>query len=397
MASDHAAGPETPAALEGVRVVEIAAGRAVAYCGALLAQCGAEVVRIEPPGGDAIRRAGPFRDDVEDPDGGGLHATLNRGKRSVVLNLETEDGAALAERLIASGALLLTSWKGGGRLPLDDPEGMRERFPETTYVSISEFGISGPYARWEADSQIIEGLAGMSYVTGAPDREPLSAGVELADYFAAVMGWLSALVTVAGARRGERTHFVDVSMHEALAMSDDHNLTVYLGTGAVRRRYYSRILPSYPADIMACKDGHIAFVPAGAGHRDFATSVSELIERPDLATDPLFTDTQERVVRWRDFDALVQPWLQAHTAEEIFERSGRLRLGFGEVPNVADLLADAHLEQRGYWQRGPGGTRLTGRGTGLSGTPLRLGDAPSLGADNEALLASTPPVEGAEA
>ena len=223
-------------------------------------------------------------------------------------------------------------------------------------------------------------------MSGAPDREPLSIGVELADYFAAVHGWLSSVVARAAARRDERPGFVDVSMHESLAMTDDHNLTLYLGTGAVRRRYYSRILPAYPSDIMACKDGYIAFVPVGAGHHDFAGAVSELIERPDVASDPLFNDSQERVLRWADFDAIVQPWLDRHTVREIFERAGRLGMGFGAVPDVAAQLADEHLEERGYWVEGPDGTRSSGAGARMSGTPQRFGEAPDLGADGEALL-----------
>ena len=379
-------GERARGALDGVRVVEIAAGRAVAYCGQLLAQCGAEVTRIEPPGGDAIRLAGPFRDDDVDPNDGGLHAALNRGKRSVVLDLGHEDEAGLAGKLIEGAALLLTSWRTQGRLPLAEPQRMGERFPETTYVSISEFGIDGPYADWQADSHILEGLAGMSYVSGAPDRAPLTIGVELADYFAAVHGWIASLVAIAAGRREERPRFVDVSMHESLAMTDDHNFTVYLGTGAVRRRYYSRILPSYPSDIMACKDGYIAFVPVGAGQRDFAGAVSKLLERPDLADDPLFTSTQERVLRWADFDAVAQPWLDRHTAREIFERAGQLGMGFGAVPDVAAQLADPHLEARGYWVEAPDGTKLSGAGVRMSGTPLQLGEAPDLGADGEALL-----------
>ena len=165
-----------PPPLEGVRVVEIASGLAVAYCGRLMAQSGAEVIRIEPPGGDAIRRAGPFKDDRPDVDGGGLHRLLNAGKRSVALDVTTAEGAESLEPLLRGSALLLASWRTPAALPLAEPERMRERFPETTFVSISEFGIDGPYASHQADSHIIEALAGNSYVSGDPDREPLSSG-----------------------------------------------------------------------------------------------------------------------------------------------------------------------------------------------------------------------------
>ena len=127
----------SPRVLPDVRVVEIASGVAVAYATQLLWQLGAEVIRIEPPEGDAVRHAGPFRDDRPDLDGGGLHRYVNGGKRSVALDLGTEEGAALAGRLIASSDLLVTSWRAGGALPLAEPDPMRARFPETTYLSIS--------------------------------------------------------------------------------------------------------------------------------------------------------------------------------------------------------------------------------------------------------------------
>ena len=397
----HAAGAETSegaTALDGVRVVEIAAGRAVAYCTQLLSQFGAEVIRIEPPGGDAIRLAGPFNGDEPDADGGGLHAAVNRGKRSVALDLERDEEAALAARLIEGAALLVSDWREGERtspeLPLADAERWGERFPETTFVSISDFGMSGPYASWQADSHIIEGLAGFSYVSGDPDREPLSAGIEISDYFAATHATIAALSATAAARRGQRTHVVDVSAHEALTMTDDHNLVVWLGSGVVRRRYYSRILPGYPNDIMACKDGHIAFVPVGTGHHDFAGVISTLLERPDMKDSPIFTETQTRNLRWREFDAVALPWLARHTREEIFRRAGELGLGFGTVPDVEDLLGDPHLEERDYWLAGPGGVRLTGPGAIMSATPQRFGPAPDLDADGEALRASLSEADG---
>ena len=381
-----------PPPLDGVRVIEIASGLAVAYCGRLLAQSGAEVIRIEPPDGDAIRLAGPFKDDRPDLDGGGLHRLLNAGKRSVALDVTTGEGAAALEPLLRGSALLLASWRTPAALPLAEPELMRERFPETTFVSISEFGIDGPYASHQADSHIIEALAGNSYVSGDPDREPLSSGVELADYFGAVVGWVAALAAIAEGRAGERPGFVDVSSHETLTMTDDHNLSVYLGIGGVRRRYYSRILPGYPSDIFACKDGHIAFVTAGPGGRDFAGNISKLVEQPELATHPLFTNVSARLMQWREFDELVRPWFESHTSREIFLRTGELDLGFGEVATAPDLLDDPHLEARGYWRAEvdangePTGGVLPGPAGRFTESPLQIGlKAPALGEGNALL------------
>ena len=184
----------TAGALEGIRVVEIASGGAVAYAAQLLAQSGAEVIRIEPPGGDAIRRAGPFPDDEFTLDGGGLHRLLNGGKRSVALDVTSEAGARFAGKLVATSQLVIANWQtpAASPLPLADSEAMAELFPDTIYVSISPFGRTGPYADRKADSLIIESAAGMSYVSGKPDREPMASGVEVAEYYAAAMGWIAA-------------------------------------------------------------------------------------------------------------------------------------------------------------------------------------------------------------
>ena len=121
----------TPGALDGIRIIEIASGGAVAYAGLLFAQSGAEVIRIEPPGGDAIRRAGPFPGDQFGLDGGGLHRLLNGGKRSVALDITSEAGARFAGKLIASSQLVIGNWQtpAASALPLADAEAMAERFP----------------------------------------------------------------------------------------------------------------------------------------------------------------------------------------------------------------------------------------------------------------------------
>ena len=377
---------DAPSVLPDVRVIELASGVAVAWCAQLLGQLGAEVIRVEPPGGDAVRLAGPFRGDRPDPEGGGLHRHLNGGKRSVALDLASEEGAALAAGLIAGCDLAVGDWRTGGLLPLDDAAAMRERFPGATFVSISDFGRDGPRAGWRADSLVQEALSGITWVSGEPDREPLALGVDAADYFAGLMGWIAALAAVAQADAGERPGYVDVSAHETLASTDDHSLAIYVGTGAVRRRYYSRVLISYPSDIMPCKDGHIAFVTPAAR---FAESVAALIGRPELADDPLLTDRRERVLRWREFDELVGPFLRAHTADELLRRSDEMRLAFAAVPSVAGLLADEHLRARGFWGEAADGEAAIGPPLRLSATPLRAGrPPPALGADDAAALAA---------
>ena len=377
---------DTAGALGGVRIIEIAAGLPVAYAGKLLAQCGAEVIRIEPPGGDPIRAAGPFPGDEPDPDAGARHVFLNGGKRSVALDVGSERGAAVAAGLIAGADALVTSWKAPSALPLADFAAMRERFPDTLYVSISPFGRTGPYADYEGDSHTLEALAGFTYVTGYPNREPVGLGVDTAEHLGGLYGWVTALTLLNARAAGERHHAADVSCYEAAALTDDHNLAVYAGMGLLRRRFYSRVLGAYPSDIMRCRDGFVSVVP---GAPDFATSLALLIDRPDLIDDPLLQLPKERVVRWRDFDALISPWLMERDAEEIVTRAQELRLAFAFVPDVADLVADEHLAARGFFEEVEGGLAV-GPPVRLSETPLRPAPPPALGEANAELAGGAP-------
>ncbi len=375
----------TPGALEGIRVTEIAGGGAVAYAGLLFAQCGAEVIRVEPPGGDAIRRAGPFPGDRFALDGGGLHRLLNGGKRSVALDITSEAGARFAGKLVASSQLVIADWQtaAAAPLPLADSEAMAELFPETSYVSISPFGRTGPYADRKADSLIIEGAAGMSYVSGKPDREPMGSGVEVAEYYGAATAWIAGLAALADREAGVPHRFVDVSMQECLSAADDHNLPVYIGTGAIRRRYYSRVLMMYPSDSLPVQDGYVAFVIAGL---DVGAMIAELIEEPEQATNPIVASGQERVLHWREFDKIVEPWMTTHTKAEVLRRSDEIGLAFADVATAQDLVEDPHLAERGYWQTLPDGGLVPGPSVRFSETPLRVAPPPALGEGTAELL-----------
>lgn len=359
--------------LAGLRVVEISAGLAIAYCGQLLAQSGAEVVRIEPAQGEFIRHQGPFPNDEPHLDNGGLHRVLNGGKHSVVADITNPEDAARTAQLIMESDLLLTSHQIDTVLPLSDPQEFEKHFPNVLYASISPFGTTGPYANYHADSHVIEALSGFSYVTGNPDREPLSMGVELADYFAGVNGYIAVLTALLEGG----CNFVDISVLESLALADDHTLAVYASTGAVRRRYYSRVLISYPMDLLPCKDGSVAFVVAHVP--DPGTRIAQLIEQPQEAENPVLWNMPDRVLRWREFDELVRPWLNEHTTEEVLERARELRLPFGSVAQASELLNDPHLEERNFFVTPPSGQRTLGPPFQLSKTPLYVGTPPLLG------------------
>jgi crotonobetainyl-CoA:carnitine CoA-transferase CaiB-like acyl-CoA transferase len=384
-------------ALDGLRVVDVSQGIAGPYATKLLADAGALVTKVEPPAGDYTRRLGPFPDDVPDPERSGLFLHLNTSKRSVTLDISVSSGQVVLRKLLAHADVFVcgekTSTLAAWELTYDD---LKSDFPELVVAQISPFGATGPYADYDGNSLTAMAMSTILYNTGDPDREPLVTGGEPGEYIAGVQLWIGILAALENrARHGGGEH-VDVSMAESVAAADEYNAAMYAFQGAVRRRYYSRHIFGYPNDIMPCADGHIVMIYGANGFKsplappDTISPMALLLENIELDKDPLFQSAGERMVRWRDFDALVEPYLSTRTAAEIVMTAQALRMPFAFVPNAADLLADDHLQARGFFAAvthpRAGELRLPGAPFRMSETPLSLQPAPERGAANEAVL-----------
>jgi crotonobetainyl-CoA:carnitine CoA-transferase CaiB-like acyl-CoA transferase len=263
------------------------------------------------------------------------------------------------------------------------------------YASVTPFGQTGPYRDYRGNGFTAMAMSGLMYVTGDPDREPLVTGGDPADYFAALQLWVGILAALAyrdGEGPGQR---VDVSLMEAAACTDEYNSAMYGFLGAIRHRFYSRHVFTYPADIMPCQDGHVVVIPGVGGFPSplaptNASPMSLMVGNLELDQDPLFNSFFERIVRWRDFNALLEPWLREHDAREIVEFAQALRMPFALVPSVSDLVEDPHLKERGFFvelEHGQAGKLAhTGAPFVMSETPFATGPAPTLGQDNESVL-----------
>jgi len=376
-------------ALEGLRVVDISQGIAGPYATKLLADCGAAVTKIEPPGGDFSRRLGPFPDDVPDPERSGLFLHLNTGKRSVTLDIAVTSGQVVLKKLLARADVFVT----GERTATLERWGLRYNdlrgeFPELVVAQVSPFGATGPYADYDGNSLTSMAMSTIMYNTGEPDREPLSTGGEAGEYVAGIQLWLGILAALENrARRGGGDH-VDLSMAEAVAIADEYNAAMYGFQGAIRRRYYSRHIFGYPNDITPCADGHVVMIPGAGGFptpltADTIAPMALLVEDPELNKHPLFVSAGERMLRWREFDELVEPYMSSHAAMEIVMTAQALRMPFAFVPNAADLLADEHLAERGFFvslsHPGDGTLVHPGAPFKMSATPMTIAPAPRLG------------------
>ena len=382
----------TDHALSGLRVVDISQGIAGPYATKLLADSGALVTKVEPPGGDYSRRLGPFPDDIPDPEMSGLYLHLNTSKRSMTLDVSASAGQAVLKKLLTNADVFVcgeraSTLKAWG-LSYD---GLKAEFPELIVAQVSPFGATGPYAEYDGNSLTAMAMSTIMYNTGNPDREPLTTGGEPGEYLAGIHLWIGILAALANRARNGGGDHVDVSMADAAAATDEYNTAMYGFQGAIRRRYYSRHIFGYPNDIVECADGHVVMIPGAGGFPTLATldtlsPMALLFEDPELNKHPLFIHAGERMIRWQEFDELVRPYMSTHTKTEIVLTAQALRMPFAYVPTAADLLQDEHLAERGFFERASGGMTIPGPPFKMSETPLAAAAAPVLGSANEDVL-----------
>ncbi len=383
-------------ALDGLRVVDISQGIAGPYATKLLADAGALVTKVEPPAGDYARRLGPFPGDLPDPEKSGLYIHLNTSKRGITLDVSVTSGQVVLKKLLANADVFVAGEKASTLkawgLTYDD---LKSDFPDLVVGQVSPFGATGPYADYEGNSLTAMAMSTIMYNTGEPDREPLCTGGEPGEYIAGVQLWIGILAALENRANNGGGDCVDVAMSDAVACADEYNSAMYAFQGAIRRRYYSRHIFGYPNDIMPCADGHVVVIPGAGGFRsplqpDVVSPMALLLEDPELDNNPVFTGAGERMIRWREFEELVKPYLSTHIATEIVMTAQALRLPFAFVPTVADLLSDEHLAERQHFARvatPAGEITIPGQPFKMSETPLKAAPAPTRGSANEQVLA----------
>ncbi|MBI4493103.1 MAG: CoA transferase [Chloroflexi bacterium] len=378
--------------LAGVRVLDLTHHIAGPFCTKLLADAGADVVKVERPGlGDGLRSHEPFAGDEPGVERSGLFFHLNTSKRSVTLNFKTREGLAMLEELARRSDVLVENFRPGALdragLGADRLEALN---PRLVVASISNFGQDGPYRDYKAIDAVFYALGGWMYSMGAPDKPPLYPSGSYAQYIAglfACLGILPALYWADLAGEGQR---VDVSILEAVLSVLVYDTVEYSYSGIRRGRFGHRwslgSVAGCTASVQPCKDGYVG-VYLGHGEERWQLFVGALLERPDLLDDPRFAAPQGRVQNVDELEAILREWLQEHTSEEIFHRAQELRLLFSTIPTTRDLAESPHWQARGYFQELEhpvlGRVTLPGPPFRLSATPLEFRrPAPLLGQHN---------------
>ena len=383
----------TPTALEGVSVLDLSHCIAGPYCTRLLAGFGADVLKVEPPGGERGRRMGPFYQDEPGPDTSLPFAYLNAGKRSVTLNLKSDAGREILMSLLPDTDVLVENFAPRVMPSLGlEYEALREIAPHLVMVSISNFGQTGPYRDHKAADIVEYALGGLMYIFGAYDREPLKHAFNQAQFKAgtdAASATLMALYhqRVTGGRSGGVGQRVDVSIQEAVASGLRDVVNNYTYTGAVRRRQ-----PNHSGDLQrlrATADGYLLPNPGLGGGLNWDSFV-EFLALPELDDDK-FRTPSARLVNAEELGRILDEYFIRQNKYERFYGSHERRFIFGVIQSPEEAMNDPQFAHRGFFEehRHPemGAVTFPGAPFILEATPWETGaPSPSAGQHNDEVL-----------
>ena len=386
--------PDAQRPLAGVKVVEFCQIASGPFTGMLLADYGAEVVKIEPPEGDAMRTWPPLSAGYSEN-----FASLNRGKRSIALDLKAPADLQVARQLALQADVLVENNRPGAmqRLGLGW-DWFRERKPGLVYCSISAYGQDGPRGAEGGFDVTIQAAAGVMSVTGEPEGAPVKAGVPLADFASGLYAAFSIAAVLARVRSGGPGAHIDVPMFGATLAISALQTSEYFGTGRNPRKLGSAHPRNAPYQAYAARDGW--FVIA-AGNNRLWQSVCDVVGTPELLADPRFASPSLRAQHQAELKALLDPHFARRTAAQWLQGFAAAGVPCAPINGYGEALADPQSQHLGLVQAQtlPGGqaTRTVGCPVRLDGVaPLVDTRPPALDEHGAALRSALPlsPTEG---
>jgi formyl-CoA transferase len=376
----------TPAALAGLKVLELGQLIAGPFAAKTLADFGAEVVKIEPPGaGDPLRKWRMLKDGTSV-----WWQVQSRNKRSLALDLRTPEGQEVVRRLAAEADVLIENFRPGAMEGWNlAPDDLLAANPRLIVLRISGYGQTGPYRNRPGFGVVAEAMGGLRHLTAEPGRVPVRVGVSIGDTLAALHGVIGILLALQHRHASGRGQVIDVALYEAVFNCMESLLPEHSAFGAVRGPAGSALPGIAPSNAYRCSDGGYALI-AGNGDSIFRRFMA-LIGREDLANDRALADNAGRVVRVAELDEAIGAWTAARTVDEVLAALDGASVPAGRIYTVADIAADPHYRARGMLDEmhlDDGSTlAVPGIVPKLSATPGRhRRNAPTLGQDSVAVL-----------
>lgn len=384
--------------LTPIRVIDASTGIAGPYAGKMLADYGAEVIKLELPSApDHSRNAGAFPGGTPHPEKSALYLHLNAGKRGITLDPSTDDGRRIFTDLAAQSDVVLESFRPGTmadwRIGYHD---LREVRGDIVMTSVTPYGQSGPHKDYEYTELTIFASGGAMHREGLPDREPLRYGAEIAQYFSGTTAAAATMIALFGVTMHGEGEWIDISMQECFA-GHPHQVgrrAPWIYGNEPDERKPPRLAAAgmrepYAVGSFRCKDGYVSFLPLGSR---MWPQLARMIDRPDLINNPRFASADDRTERREELEAIFQAWFDDHTRMEVFAAGQREMLPCAPIMETREALENPHFRERSYFIDliHPDAGALT-----YTGLPFRLSDndatpntpAPRLGQHNAEIYA----------
>ncbi|MAX74864.1 MAG: CoA transferase [Nioella sp.] len=357
--------------LAGLTVIDLTQMLAGPYCTMLLADQGADVIKIEPIGGEPTRTFGPYRDDDAEHLFGGYFQSINRNKRSVGINLKSSEGVEVLKDLVRDADVLVENFRPSVMDRLGLPyEVLAEVNPRLVYACIRGFGDprtgESPYVNRPSFDVVAQAMGGAMGITGPDAETPMKIGPGVGDIFPATLAAFGIMSAVFEARGSGQGQFMDVAMYDGVLAMCERIVyqQSYTGSSPVPEGNHHPIL--CPFGIFDASDGQVTI---GCPRDGFWTQLVGIMDRPELATDPRFATNNARLANQTETVGLVEGWARGRTKAEIAEALDG-KVPFGPVNTAAEILADPHVKVREMLAEieHPGsGTPVT-----VAGTPIRM-------------------------
>ncbi|WP_339822754.1 CoA transferase [uncultured Parasphingorhabdus sp.] len=325
-------------ALEGIRVVEMGQLIAGPFCGQLLGDMGAEIVKLEPPeAGDQMRNWGQG-------DKPSWWRVIARNKYSVACNLRAAEGQQLARDLIAKADILIENFRPGTLEKWNlDPADLCAVNPGLIVVRVSGYGQTGPYSARAGFGGIGEAMGGWRGIVGHPDRPPARMGVSIGDTLAASYGCMGALAALHHRSKTGEGQIVDSALYEAVLQVMESTVSDYSASGTKRKRTGSTLPAIAPSNVYPCSDGEYLI---GANQDGVFTRLAAAMGRPELASDERYATHLARGARQAELDLLISEWTRTLTVDQLEAKMVEAGVPAGRIYDAEDMMADPHFTAR---------------------------------------------------
>lgn len=337
---------KTDLPLAGIRVLELGQLLAGPFAGCVLGYFGAEVIKVEPLTGDPLRNWRVLRNGTSL-----WWYSLARNKKSVAIDLQSEQGRELVRKLAANCDVVIENFKPGTMEKWGlGPEHLRKQRPDLIYTRVSGYGQTGPYASKPGFASVCEAIGGLRHVNGFPDRAPVRPNLSLGDSLAgihAVIGVLLALIA-RGKTQPSTGQVVDVAIYESIFNMLEGVVPEYDGAGVVRGPSGSTLTGIVPSNTYLCADDK--YVVIGANGDSLFQRLMRAIGKPDMASDPRLANNAGRVEHEREIDDVISAWTRANDSTTVLQTLDDISVPGGPIYTVADMVADPHFNARGLFQ-----------------------------------------------